>query len=108
MSRRMSVPRSLSTSKPPMLAPIGRATAVTPGWRAAPARRRAAGIDLHEHRLRAAQPRREVVRRVDRDDAALVDDDDALAGLRDLGQDVRAQDDGVVAGEAADQSCASR
>ena len=34
---------------------------------------------------------------------ALVDDDDALAGLRDLGQDVRAEDDRVVAGEAPDQ-----
>src|SRR3712207_7717864 len=32
-----------------------------------------------------------------------VDDDDALAGLRDLGQDVRAEHDSVIAREAADQ-----
>ena len=37
------------------------------------------------------------------DHLALVDDDDALAGLRDLGQDVRAQDDRVIAGELLDQ-----
>ena len=95
------MPLSLSTSKPP----AGRAdplerTRVTPGIGASAGRGvRAAGVDLHVHRLRAAQPRGQVVGRVDRDDAALVDDDDALAGLRDLGQDVRAEDDGVVAGE---------
>ena len=49
------------------------------------------------------QPRGQVLRRVDGDDPALVDDDDALAGLRDLGKDVRAEDDRVVAGEAANQ-----
>ena len=65
-------------------------------------------VDLHVHRFRAAQPGREVVGRVDGDDASLVDDDDALAGLRDLGEDVRAQDDGVVAGELLDRAGASR
>ena len=35
--------------------------------------------------------------RVFGDDLALVDDDDALAGRGDLGKDVRAQDDGVIA-----------
>ena len=34
---------------------------------------------------------------------SLVDDDDALAGLTDLGKDVRAQDDRVVAAELLDQ-----
>ena len=81
-----------------------RVTRVTPGHAASAARGvRARRVDLHVHRLRAAQPRGQVVGRVDRDDAALVDDDDALAGLRDLRQDVRAEDDRVVAGEAADQ-----
>jgi hypothetical protein len=46
---------------------------------------------------------REVVRRIDRDDAAAVDDDDALAGLRHLREDVRAQHDRVVAGQASNQ-----
>ena len=41
--------------------------------------------------------------RVDRDDLALVDDHHALAGLRDLGQDVRAQDDGVRARQPLDE-----
>ena len=63
----------------------------------------AAGVDLQIHRFRSAQPRRQVVGRVDRDDVALVDDDDALAGLRDLGQNVRAEDDRVIAGELLDQ-----
>ena len=34
---------------------------------------------------------------------ALVDDDDALAGLRHLGEDVRAEDDRVVAGQLLDE-----
>ena len=33
----------------------------------------------------------------------LVDDDDALAGLRDLGKDVRAEDDRVIAGQLLDE-----
>ena len=109
ISRRTSMPRSLSTSKPP---PVGIAerTRVTPGICASAGARlvRARRIDLHVHRLRARQAGRQVVGRVDRDDPALVDDDDALAGLRDLGQDVRAQDDRVVAGQAADELRASR
>ena len=79
-------------------------TRVTPGIAAQ--HRRGLGalrVDLHVQRLGALQPRGQVVRRVDGDDAALVDDDDALAGLRDLRQDVRAEDDGVIAGEAADE-----
>ena len=66
------------------------------------------GVHLHVHRFRAPQPRSQVVRRVDRDDAALVDDDDALAGLRDFRQDVRAQDDRVIAGELFDELAAFR
>src|SRR5581483_8790631 len=72
-----------------------------------PAQRRyrvAAGrIDLDVHRFRSAQPRRQVLRRVDGDDLPLVDDDDALARLADFRQDVRAQDDRVGARELFDQ-----
>src|SRR5262249_21331778 len=61
------------------------------------------GIHLDEEGLDAFQAARQVVRRVDRDDTALVDDADAVAGLRDFGQDVRAEYDGVVAAQALDQ-----
>src|SRR2546426_81672 len=64
---------------------------------------RAVRVHLHVQRFRAAQPRRQVVGRVNRDDTSLVDDDDALTGLRDLGQNVRAQDDRVIAGEVLDE-----
>ena len=64
---------------------------------------RAVGVHLHVQRLRPAQPGGQVVRRVFGHHAALVDDHHALAGLRDLGQDVRAQDDRVIAGQLLDQ-----
>ena len=63
----------------------------------------AVGVHLHVQRLRPPQPGGQVVRRVFGDHAALVDDDDALAGLRDFREDVRAQDDGVVPGQLLDQ-----
>ena len=65
-------------------------------------------VDLHVHRFRAAQPRGEVGRRVDGDHAAFVDDDHPVAGLRDFGQDVRAQNDRVRAGQLLDRADASR
>src|SRR5262245_52978898 len=48
-------------------------------------------VNLDVHRFRSAQPGDQVLRRVDGDDLSAVDDDDALARLRDLRQDVRAQ-----------------
>jgi hypothetical protein len=56
------------------------------------------------HRLRPAEARRQVLGRVDRHHPALVDDDHPLAGLRDLGQDVGAQDDRVIARELLDEA----
>ena len=58
---------------------------------------------LQAHGARALQAVGQVVRRVLRDHPALVDDDDAPAGHRDLGQDVRGEHDGVLAAEALDQ-----
>ena len=46
-----------------------------------------------------AEPRR----RVDRHDLAAVDDEDAVGDLAHLGQDVRREDDGVLAPEFGDQ-----
>src|SRR5262245_24088207 len=43
--------------------------------------RHAFAIDVHEHRFRAAEPVRQVLRRVHGHHLALVDDDDALTGL---------------------------
>ncbi len=62
-----------------------------------------AGPAPREHRLRAAQALGQRIGRVDGDDLALVDDHDPLAGLRHFRKDVRAQDDGVVAAELANQ-----
>ena len=61
------------------------------------------GVHLHVYRFRATHPRCQVVRRVHGYHAALADDDDALAGLTHLGQDVGAQDDRVVAGQVLDE-----
>src|SRR6185295_724623 len=60
-------------------------------------------VHLQIHGFGPAQTRGQVVGGVDRDDPALVDDDDALTGLRDLGQNVRAENDRVIAGELLDQ-----
>src|SRR5678816_4610435 len=56
-------------------------------------------VNLQEHRLRSAKPRRQILRRVDGNHAPAVDDDHASARLADLWQDVRAQDDRMVAAE---------
>ena len=60
-------------------------------------------IDLHIHRRGALEAGGQVVGRVHRHDASLVDDDDALARLRDFRQDVRAEDDRVIPGQAPDE-----
>ncbi|HEY6508301.1 MAG TPA: hypothetical protein VIY56_09830 [Vicinamibacterales bacterium] len=60
-------------------------------------------VQLHVHRFRSAQARRQVVGRVHRHDLALVDDHDARARLTDLGQDVGAQNDRVVSAKLLDQ-----
>ena len=59
--------------------------------------------NLDRHRFGAAQPVGQVGDSVLRHKLALVDDDDAFAGMLDFREDVGAQDDGVVAGEAADE-----
>jgi hypothetical protein len=60
-------------------------------------------LDIERHRLRAAQAIGEIGDCVGGDQFAMADDDDLVAGVLDLGQDMSAEDDGVVAGEAADQ-----
>ena len=100
-------PLSLSTSKattPPRA--VGAVTRGDAGDAlAAPPRHSApCAVDLHDTSSRRRAAARVRLSGVSiGDDLALVDDHDALAGLRDLGQDVRAQDDRVVAGELADQ-----
>ena len=65
--------------------------------------RAAASLHFQHHRFGAARAILQVVHRIRRHQLALVDDEHLLAGLLHFGQDVRAQDDGVVAGQAADQ-----
>jgi hypothetical protein len=60
-------------------------------------------VHLQVDRLGPAQAGCQVVGRVHGHDAPLVDDHDAVAGLADLREDVRAQDDRVVAGERGDE-----
>jgi hypothetical protein len=67
------------------------------------ARVRAPRVDLQIHRCRSLQARGQIVGCVDSHDASLVDDHHALAGLRDLWQDVRAEHDGVIARQAANE-----
>src|ERR1700678_1877538 len=62
-----------------------------------------AGGDLEQKRFGAACPRLQVAHRVSRYQLAFVNDDDLLAGLFDLRQYMRAEDDGVVPGQALDQ-----
>ena len=62
-----------------------------------------ASADFDQHRFCAARAVLQVVYRVRRHQLAFVDDDDLLAGLLDFRQNVRAENDGVVAGQALDQ-----
>ena len=66
------------------------------------------GFDFERDGFGAAQPVGEIGDRVDGHQLALVDDDDALAGVLDFGEDVGAEDDGVIAGRGCDAARGSR
>ena len=103
-SLRTSCPVALSTSYPTTASRRSDSTTrVTPGRRPNTAAASAPGADLQVHRLGPAEPCGEIGGRVNRHDAPFVDDDDAVAGLRDFRKDVRAEDDRVVAGELLDE-----
>jgi hypothetical protein len=59
--------------------------------------------DLDTDRLGSAQTVGEVGDSIGRHDLAAADDDDLAAGVFDFGEDVRGEDDGVVAGEGGDE-----
>ena len=85
------------------------ATRLTPGtissfcWTTPAIRLPVAGGHLEQKSFRAAGLRLQVAHRIRRYQLSLVDDDDLLAGLLHFGQDVRAEEDGVVAGQALDK-----
>src|SRR6185437_16579174 len=58
---------------------------------------------FQQHCFRVARERLKIDDRIRRHHATLVDDDDLLAGLLHFRQDVRAENDGVLAGEVLDQ-----
>ena len=60
-------------------------------------------VNLDQHRLMALHPRYQVLRRVARFELAVADDDDAVRDALHFRQDVRAQDDRVLAAELLDQ-----
>src|SRR3979409_992148 len=62
-----------------------------------------ASANFQQHRFAGAGAALQIADRVRRNNFSLVDDDDLLAGLADLGKDVRAEYDRVVAGKALDQ-----
>jgi len=62
-----------------------------------------ARADFDQQRFRTARTILQIADGIGGDELSLVDDDDLLAGLLAFGQAVRAQDDGVVAGEALDE-----
>ena len=103
-------PSRVSTSKLPTSSRVSATlTRTTPGNRLQRALHVVGRpLRLHEHRDGAVQPFGQRFRRVGRDDLALVDDHDLLAGLRDFRKDVRAQHDRVIAGELANQLPRSR
>src|SRR5207245_8707621 len=59
--------------------------------------------DLHKHGLRSAGAALQVAHRVRRYQSSFVDNDHLLAGLLDLRENVRAQNDGMVASKTLDQ-----
>src|SRR5262245_45451677 len=61
-------------------------------------------FDLNANTLAAFELCSQVLGRVDGGDAALVDNDHAVAGHLDLGQDVRREDDRVLPGQIFDQA----
>src|SRR6266576_1157052 len=62
-----------------------------------------AATDFQQYRFAGAGTALQIAHRVRRNNFSLVDDDDLLARLADLGKDVRAENDRVVAGKALDQ-----
>ena len=62
-----------------------------------------AAADLDEDGFGPARAALQIVDGIRCDHLAFVDDDDLLAGLLDFRQDMRAQNNGVIAGEALDQ-----
>src|SRR4029077_9696411 len=62
-----------------------------------------ARTDFDEQRLGAARALLQIADGIGGHEFALVDDDDLLAGLLDCGKNVRAENDGVIAGEALDE-----
>src|SRR5271170_8050662 len=62
-----------------------------------------AARNLEQKSFGAARPGLQVAHRIGRYQLALVDDDDLLAGLFDLRQDMSAEDNGVIPGQALDQ-----
>src|SRR5262249_29441701 len=59
-------------------------------------------FDLYGNRFRTSQAVGEVHYRIDRNQLALADDNDALAGVLDLREDMGAQNDRVIARQRAD------
>ena len=88
---------SLSTTR---LTPLTGFQAMLDGLRV---ERAIASFHFQHHRFGAARAILQIVHRIGRHQLALVDDDHLLAGLFHFRQDVRAQDDGVIARQAADQ-----
>ena len=66
------------------------------------------GCHFQRHGFGAAQAVGQVRHRIGGHQLALIDDDNALAGLFDFGQDVGAENDGVIAGQVLDQTRGSR
>src|SRR5580698_8450722 len=62
-----------------------------------------ASRDFDEQLLGAARAILQIVNGVLGDQPALINDEHGLAGLLDFGKDVRAENDGVIAGEALDE-----
>ena len=59
--------------------------------------------DFEQDGFGAARSGLQIADGVGGDELSFIDDDDLLAGLLDLGQDVRAENDGVLAGEILDE-----
>ena len=63
----------------------------------------APACDFEQNGFGATRAGLQIANRIGRHQLSLINNDDLLAGLLDLGQDVRAQNDGVFAGKILDQ-----